>query len=62
QVKSDARAWKNAKTKTKRQKLATENGVRWTPLHDLPYWDPVHQVVLGMMHNWLEGILHIRKK
>ncbi|KAF8226985.1 hypothetical protein L208DRAFT_1299046, partial [Tricholoma matsutake] len=31
-------------------------GVRWTPLHNLPYWDPVKHVVLGFVHNWLEGV------
>ena len=38
------------------------NGVRWSLLHRLPYWDPVKHVVLGFMHNWLEGILqhHLR--
>ncbi|KAF8221802.1 hypothetical protein L208DRAFT_1325981, partial [Tricholoma matsutake] len=37
--------------------MTKETGVRWTPLHDLPYWDPVQYVILGFMHNFLEGIL-----
>ncbi|KAJ7050075.1 hypothetical protein C8F01DRAFT_1264340 [Mycena amicta] len=37
-------------------------GVRWTPMHDLLGWDPVKHVLLGWMHNWLEGVLnhHLR--
>ncbi|PPQ71131.1 hypothetical protein CVT25_004856 [Psilocybe cyanescens] len=43
-------------TWTLRNALATKNGVRWT-LHNLLYWDPVHHIILGYLHNWLEGIL-----
>ncbi|KNZ49274.1 hypothetical protein VP01_510g11 [Puccinia sorghi] len=32
-------------------------GVRWSELNRLAYWDPSRHVVLGAMHNWLEGIL-----
>ncbi|KLO05421.1 hypothetical protein SCHPADRAFT_839425 [Schizopora paradoxa] len=54
--------WKTTPAKNGRQALEKEFGVRWSPLHDLPYWDPVNHVVLGFMHNWLEGILenHLR--
>ncbi|KAF9471292.1 hypothetical protein BDN70DRAFT_977179, partial [Pholiota conissans] len=49
-------------TKTAREALEIASGVRWSPFHHLPYWDPVKHVVLGFMHNWLEGILqhHLR--
>ncbi|PLW24723.1 hypothetical protein PCASD_05234 [Puccinia coronata f. sp. avenae] len=33
------------------------HGTRWSELNRLPYWDPVMNVVLGVMHNWYEGIL-----
>ncbi|KAF8219833.1 hypothetical protein L208DRAFT_1135995, partial [Tricholoma matsutake] len=52
-----AEAWLNQTTKADQNALAKSNGVWWTPLHCLPYWDPVKHVVLGFMHNWLEGIL-----
>ncbi|THU85981.1 hypothetical protein K435DRAFT_822265 [Dendrothele bispora CBS 962.96] len=60
---TQALEWKNATTKAKKKQLATQNGVRWTALYDLPYWDPVAQIVLGFMHNSLEGILqqHLRQ-
>lgn len=57
EVKAHARQWKATVQKTKKADLATKNGVRWTPLHDLVYWDPVKHLVLGFMHNTLEGIL-----
>lgn len=57
-----AMEWKNAKTKTKRKEIFRQHGVRWSSLHRLPYGDPVRHTMLGIMHNWIEGILqhHIR--
>lgn len=31
--------------------------MQWLDLNQLPYCNIVHHVPLGMMHNWLEGIL-----
>ncbi|KAF8221793.1 hypothetical protein L208DRAFT_1023505, partial [Tricholoma matsutake] len=50
-------AWLHQTTKAGRNALQKTIGVRWTPLHNLPYLDPVKHVVLGFMHNWLEGVL-----
>jgi hypothetical protein len=52
--------WLNTRTKSGREALATQHGVRWTPLLRLPYWDPVKHVLLGFMHNWLEGMLEVQ--
>jgi hypothetical protein len=62
EVRAQADRWLNTPTKSGREALATQYGVRWTPLLRLPYWDPVKHVMLGFMHNWLEGILedHLR--
>lgn len=51
------RQWKNAKTNKERGALETHTGVRWTPVHDLTYYKPVDHIVLGFVHNMLEGIL-----
>jgi len=61
-VRAEAALWLSTVTKSGRQAQARETGVRWSPLHRLPYWDPVKHVVLGFMHNWLEGVLqhHLR--
>ncbi|KAF9455222.1 hypothetical protein BDZ94DRAFT_1375542 [Collybia nuda] len=61
-VRNQANIWLNTTTKSGRNIQAKKTGVRWTPLHRLEYWDPVKHVVLGFMHNWLEGILkhHLR--
>jgi hypothetical protein len=42
---------------------ATSDGVRWSPLNDLPYWDPVKCTILDVMHLILLGIcqFHWRK-
>lgn len=62
EVRTQAQEWLHLTTKVAKNAQAKSTGVRWTPLHRLPYWDPVKHVVLGYMHNWLEGILqhHLR--
>ena len=57
QVREQAQVWLNMTTKSGRKAQAQSTGVRWTPLHRLPYWDPVKHVLLGYMHNWQEGVL-----
>jgi hypothetical protein len=61
-VAAQATAWLKAKTVTKKVALAKKFGVRRTPMHDVVGWNPVHHIILGFMHNWLEGILmrHLR--
>ena len=62
-VKAAAMQWLQARTKTERKALFAKHGVRWSSLHQLQYRDPVWHTVLGVMHNWLEGILqhHTRR-
>ncbi|KLO10373.1 hypothetical protein SCHPADRAFT_809911, partial [Schizopora paradoxa] len=57
QVRFQALVWKGKRSPKAREDEVKKNGVRWTSLHSLAYWDPVKHVVLGVMHNWLEGIL-----
>ncbi|MBW0476126.1 hypothetical protein O181_015841 [Austropuccinia psidii MF-1] len=54
--------WKDARTVKLQQKFAKENGIRWSELNRLPYWDPVSNISLGIVHNWYEGVLqhHLR--
>lgn len=61
-VSTQAQEWNTAVTVKVKDELAKNNGVRWTPMHNLPQWDPVQHVVLGFMHNWLEGVVqhHLR--
>ncbi|KAF9016539.1 hypothetical protein BDZ89DRAFT_1216320 [Hymenopellis radicata] len=56
-VRMQAEEWKNCPTISGKKEIAKRNGVRWTPLHDLEYWNPVQYVILGFMHNSLEGVL-----
>lgn len=62
EVRAQADTWLHQSTKAGREAQETATGVRWTPLYRLSYWDPVKHVILGFMHNWLEGILkhHLR--
>lgn len=52
-----AHSWKNGETLRERAAKVKRTGVRWSELNRLPYWDPVKNVGLGVMHNWYEGVL-----
>ncbi|POW04695.1 hypothetical protein PSTT_10183 [Puccinia striiformis] len=56
-VRMAASAWKELGTLTAKKAHVKKQGVRWSELNRLPYWDPVRSVSLGVMHNWLEGVL-----
>ncbi|THU79882.1 hypothetical protein K435DRAFT_696855, partial [Dendrothele bispora CBS 962.96] len=62
EVIQEANAWRSLTTQAARKDQEKRTGVRWSPLYDLPYWDPVKHLILGYMHNTLEGILqyHLR--
>ena len=59
-----AQEWKDAPTHVKRKAIFQKFGVRWSPLNLLPYRDPVRHASLGILHNWLEGVLqyHVRRR
>ncbi|MBW0506696.1 hypothetical protein O181_046411 [Austropuccinia psidii MF-1] len=48
--------WKEA-SKNQQTQLLRQSGVRYSELNRLEYCDPVKHLALGMMHNWMEGIL-----
>ena len=56
-VRVQAEEWRNMTATGTREAFSRKTGVRWTPMHSLPYWNPVSHTLLGFMHNWLEGIL-----
>jgi hypothetical protein len=49
--------WRDTDTLTEQKRLLKLYGTRWSELNRLPYWDPVKNVSLGVMHNWYEGVL-----
>jgi len=63
-VRRAGRAYLDAPTIEQRTKLFQTSGVRFSAVQQLSYRDPVRHTVLGMMHNWLEGVLqhHARVK
>lgn len=56
-VLAHAEAWAQARTLNKNKDLVTACGIRDSSLNLLRYRHPVNHVPLGIMHNWLEGIL-----
>ncbi|KAJ7061907.1 hypothetical protein B0H15DRAFT_794832 [Mycena belliarum] len=61
-VRAQGQKWRDLPTVKAKEERATETGVRWSPMHNLVNWDPVKHVVLGFMHNTLEGMAehHLR--
>ena len=47
-----AQEWKDATSERDRDKLYEENGVRWSELLRLPYWDPTRFVMIDSMHGF----------
>ncbi|MBW0555620.1 hypothetical protein O181_095335 [Austropuccinia psidii MF-1] len=56
-VLSASRRWQEENSTTTQQRLAQYCGIRWSEINCLPYWDPVKNICLGVLHNWYEGIL-----
>jgi hypothetical protein len=52
-----AQAWKLAKSTKEREELEGAHGIRWTPLLDLPYWNPILFTVVDSMHNLYLGLI-----
>ncbi|KAI7952923.1 hypothetical protein MJO29_008554 [Puccinia striiformis f. sp. tritici] len=48
---------RDAKSINAQDTILKQTGVRWSELNRLRYWDASKHVVLGIMHNWLEGVL-----
>ncbi|EFP93131.1 uncharacterized protein PGTG_19147 [Puccinia graminis f. sp. tritici CRL 75-36-700-3] len=48
---------KDSTSSTESENLLKESGVQWSELNRLSYWNPSDKIVLGDLHNWLEGIL-----
>lgn len=54
---SIAERWRDASNKSQREKLFRKNGIRWSELLRLPYWDPTQFVVVDGMHNIFLGLI-----
>lgn len=50
-------AWRDAQSAAERRQLEAKNGVCWSELLRLPYWEPTQYVVPNGMHNLLLGIV-----
>ncbi|KAF8264016.1 hypothetical protein EI94DRAFT_1534278, partial [Lactarius quietus] len=45
-----AKCWRDAKTLDEQETLFGKYGVRWSPLLDLPYWNPITFTAIEPMH------------
>lgn len=48
--------WLNGKNKSEREKLEFDEGVRYSELFRLPYYDPIRMHVIDPMHNLMLGL------
>ena len=56
-MRAQAEAWRDAKTSAERAKIYAEDGLRWTELWRLPYWNPTLMVTPEPMHCLYEGLV-----
>lgn len=56
-MRSAAESWRDAETSSARNDIVATDGVRWSPLWRLPYWNPCRQLVVDSMHCLLEGLV-----
>jgi hypothetical protein len=63
ELRRQAEAWRDAETLAEREMLYQQNGVRWSELWRLPYWDPTRMLAVDTMHCVLEGLVqyHCRR-
>ena len=54
---AQAEAWRSATSATDRDHLVKDNGIRYSELWHLPYYDPAEQTVTDPMHCLLEGVV-----
>ncbi|KAJ7163655.1 hypothetical protein C8R46DRAFT_902729 [Mycena filopes] len=55
-MRSQAEAWRNAETLDERANIYKADGLRYSELWRLPYWNPTRMVTSEFMHCGLEGI------
>lgn len=49
-IRAHAIRWKNSGTRDMRNTMYSTRGWRWSPLFDLPYWDPIKCTMVDPMH------------
>jgi hypothetical protein len=52
-----AQRWRDAETLGEQESLFKQHGIRWSPLLDLPYWNPVLFTAIEPMHVFDLGLL-----
>ncbi|KAI0634151.1 hypothetical protein C8Q77DRAFT_1173032 [Trametes polyzona] len=57
EMRRHAEQWRDAGSRRERDQLFKANGVRWSELWRLPYWDPTRQLVVDPMHCLYEGLV-----
>lgn len=50
--------WQSATTGEEQYKEFQKNGIRWSEMLRLPYWDPTQYVVIDSMHCFYLGLFH----
>jgi hypothetical protein len=56
-MRAQAEAWRDAETSAERAKIYADDGLRWSEMWRLPYWNPTRMVTSEPMHNIYEGLV-----
>jgi hypothetical protein len=51
-----AKCWRDAESLEEQERVFRDHGIRWSPLLDLPYWDPVLFTAIEPMHLFDTGL------
>ncbi|MBW0462333.1 hypothetical protein O181_002048 [Austropuccinia psidii MF-1] len=46
-----SQAFNDLKNEAERARMVKKSGIKWSGLNRLCYWDPVHMIPIGIMHN-----------
>jgi hypothetical protein len=61
-LRTAAEQWRDAPSAAARKALYKKNGVRWSALWNLSYFDPTRSVVVEGMHNIFEGLVEYHSR
>lgn len=58
EMRQKAEMWKNASSVDEQEEIWKMSGTRWSEMWNLPYWNPIRQLIIDAMHCLLEGLIH----
>ena len=57
EMRKNAEKWRDATTSAEKRVIFNNHGIRYSSMWRLPYWNPMKQLVIDVMHCILEGLV-----